>query len=98
MLQHQSAHNLQLQHQKQVQQSPWPLAFLASSTVTTSKSMLFARRPGRPSAASLDEDDDDDLDFEDEDADDEEGKKLLIHVTHYLICRSSFRTSCTLFH
>jgi hypothetical protein len=60
--------------------------------------MLFARRPGRPSAASLDEDDDDDLDFEDEDADDEEGKKLLIHVTHYLICRSSFRTSCTLFH
>lgn len=78
MLQHQSAHNLQPQHQKQVQPSPRSLSFLARSSATTSKSLLFARGPGRPSAASLEEDnddDDDDLDFDDEeDADDEEGK------------------------
>lgn len=69
-MQHQSAQDLQLQHLTQAAQSPplinTPLSFLVRTSATTSKSKLFARGPGRPSAASLEEEDDGDLDFEDE--------------------------------
>ena len=79
-MQHQSAQDLQIvQHHTQAAQSPplisTPLSFLVRTSATTSKSKLFARGPGRPSAASLEEHEDDgDLDFED-DADEVEGKR-----------------------
>ena len=86
-MQHQSAQDLQLQHLTQAAQSPplinTPLSFLVRTSATTSKSKLFARGPGRPSAASLEEEDDGDLDFEDEeDAEEVEGKRrrVLTHV------------------
>ena len=73
-MQHQSTHDLQVMQPSSSFIST-PLPFLASTSTTTSRSKLFARGPGRPSAASLEEDDDDDLDFEDEEDDEEvEGK------------------------
>ena len=76
-IQHQSAHYFQVKHHMQMQPSP---SFLShASDTTTSLTKLFARGPGRPSAASLEEDDDDDLDFEDDDdAEEDEGK--LVHM------------------
>lgn len=80
-VQHQSfAQDLQVQHHTQVAQSSLligtPLSFLVRASATTSKSKLFARGPGRPSASLEDDEDDGDLDFEDEDdADDVEGKR-----------------------
>ena len=74
-IQHQSTHDLQVMIQPSSSLISTPLPFLASTSATTSRSKLFARGPGRPSAASLEDDDDDDLDFEDEEDDEEvEGK------------------------
>lgn len=73
----QNKRSVQVQHHHRQPQQPSSListpslSFLARTPDTTSRSKLFARGPGRPSAASLEEEDDDDLDFEDE-ADDEE--------------------------
>ena len=73
--QHQSTHDLQVMMQPTSSLIRTQLPFLASTSATTSRSKLFARGPGRPSAASLEEEDDDDLDFEDEEDDEEvEGK------------------------
>jgi len=79
-MQHQSVQDLHVQRHTQVQPSTLvstPLSFLARTSATTSMSKLFARGPGRPSAASLEEEEDDDLGFEDEeDAEEVEGKLM----------------------
>lgn len=59
--------------------------------------MLFARGPGRPSAASLEEDDDDDLDFEDEEAANEEEGKLM-HRLRMMWCAHRFECRALILH
>ncbi|KAK1735981.1 hypothetical protein QTG54_013117 [Skeletonema marinoi] len=79
-MQHQSVQDLHVQRHTQVQPSTLvstPLSFLARTSATTSMSKLFARGPGRPSAASLEEEEDDDLGFEDEeDAEEVEAEEV----------------------
>eukprot|EP00984_Skeletonema_dohrnii_P023438 scaffold12529_cov117-Skeletonema_dohrnii-CCMP3373.AAC.1 len=79
-VQHHSVQDLHVQRHTQVQPSTLvstPLSFLARTSATTSMSKLFARGPGRPSAASLEEEEDDDLGFEDEeDAEEVEAEEV----------------------